>query len=321
MRRGLNTDALSLSNAPKAPADVSAIVINQNGGEPLFRCLDSLSRQTGITLETAVVDNASAEAERHEIASRFPEMRLITFSSNLGFARAANEGIARTSGKFILLVNNDARLAPDYAARLAARISLDERLAGGQGIVLRPDGLEVDTAGLSWNSRGEALPRFSGCPRFEAPTGAVELSGVSATAALYRRSALEEIAPGGRVFDDSFFAYYEDVDLALRLARAGWRFVLDPEAIAFHEGSMTGARTPWRRARWTARNRWRTLLKNFDRSFLRRRLADLLRADLAHARSLGLAGVALLAAVWPAALAASVTTRQKGPLLTGFPCS
>lgn len=319
MRRGLNTDLLSVSNSSRGPVEVSAVVINQNGGAALFHCLDSLRRQTGVAIEVLVVDNASAEGERAEIAERFPEVRLVAFSSNLGFARAANEGIARSSGREILLVNNDARLAADYAARLAARLSLDERLAAAQGIALREDGLTVDTAGLSWNERGEALPLFAGRGRFDAPLEAMEISGVSATAALYRRAALEEVAPDGRVFDDSFFAYYEDVDLSLRLARAGWRFVLDPEAVAFHRGSMTGSRTPWKKALWTARNRWATLLKNFDRGFLRRELGGLLRADLAHARSLGPAGVALLLAVWPAVLLRSLTGRPRGPLLTRFP--
>ncbi len=315
----MNTDPLSVSNASRGPVDVSAVVINRDGGDALDRCLDSLRRQTGLALEIVVVGNASSEAERRRIGERFPEIRLVPFSSNLGFARAANEGIARSTAELLLLVNNDARLAPDYAARLAARLSLDGRLAGIQGIVLRPDGATVDTAGLDWNARGEAVPLFGGQGRFDAPVEAVEVPGVSATAALYRRRALEEAGPEGRVFDDSFFAYYEDVDLALRLARAGWKFALDPEAVAFHEGSMTGSRTPWRRALWTARNRWRTLLKNFDRGFLRRRLGDLLRADLAHARSLGLPGVALLLAVWPAALLRSLRDRPREPLLTGFP--
>jgi GT2 family glycosyltransferase len=121
------------------------------------------------------------------------------------------------------------------------------------------------------------------------------------------------------VFDGSFFAYYEDVDLSLRLARAGWLFALDPRAVAYHEGSLTGRRTPWKRALWISRNRWRTLLKNFDGSFLRRRLGGLLRADLAHARAVGWAGVALPLLVWPAAAARALATRPESTRLTRFP--
>jgi GT2 family glycosyltransferase len=326
MRRGLNNEARPVSNVsgghtPERPdgpePDVSAIVVNRNGGEALERCLDSLLAQLGVVVEIVVVDNGSSEEELRAV-SRRPGVRLVPFSGNLGFARAVNEGLARTDSPFVLAVNNDARLAPDYVARLAARLMLDRRLAGAQGLVLRDDGA-VDTAGLSWNSRGEAVPIASGQSRFPGPTEAVEIPGVSATAALYRREALGEVSDNGAVFDDSFFAYYEDVDLALRLSRAGWRFVLDPEAIAYHEGSRTGRRTPFRRALWTARNRWRTLLKNFDRAFLRRRLGDLLRADLAHARSLGLPGAVLLFVVWPRAAVCAVATRPRGTLLTSFP--
>jgi GT2 family glycosyltransferase len=321
MKRGLNTGAAPKSNRSAAAAEISAIVVNRNGGSALRRCLESLAAQRGPSLETVVIDNDSSEAEREEIRRLFPEFRLIPFSSNLGFSRAINEGIARTSGRFILTVNNDARLAADYAARLAAGLAADDRLAGVQGVVLESDGASIDTAGLSWNSRGEAIPLLAGWGPASGPTKTVEVPGVSATAALYRRSALEAIAEGGSIFDGSFFAYYEDVDVALRLARAGWRFALDPEAVAFHEGSLTGRRTPWRRALWISRNRWRTLLKNFDRSFLRRRLGDLLRADLAHARAVGWSGIALPILVWPAAAARALVIRPEPTKLTRFPVS
>ncbi len=310
-----------MSNTPRAEADVSAVVVNRDGGEALFQCLASLEAQQGISVEILVIDNASRSADVAAVRERFPSIRVVPLTRNLGFAGGVNEGIARTSGPFILVVNNDARVAPDYAARLAARLSLDDRLAGAQGIVLCDDGQRVDTAGLSWNGRGEAVPLFSGEDRFVAPTEAVEVPGVSATAALYRRAALDAVANAGRAFDDSFFAYYEDVDLALRLSRAGWRFALDPEAVAFHRGSMTGGRTPWKKALWIARNRWRTLLKNFDHDFLRSRIGDLLRADLAHARALGFAGWLLPLFVWPGAAIRSLEPPRGASLLTRFPAA
>jgi len=314
-------DPFFLSRDPRPAADVSAIVVNRDGGAALERCLESLLAQQGVGIEILVVYNASAAAEAEGIRARFPQVRVVPLTANLGFAGGVNEGIARTAGPFVLVVNNDARLASDYAARMAARLSFDERLAGAQGLVLREKDGAIDTAGLSWNARGEAVPLLSGDDRFAAPTEPIEVPGVSATAAMYRRDALAGISSAGRVFDDSFFAYYEDVDLSLRLARAGWRFALDPEAIAYHRGSMTGARTPWRRALWIARNRWRTLLKNFDHAFLRRRLRDLLRADLAHARTLGAAGWLLPLIVWPGAAWNALTEPRKEPLLTGFPAT
>ena len=311
MKRGLNNG--------DAPKSISAIVVNRNGGGALRRCLESLAGLNGAAIETVVIDNGSDSAERDEIRRDFPGFRLIPFSSNLGFARGVNEGIARTSGGFVLTVNNDARLAPDYAARLLELLQSDDRLAAAQGLVLGSDGKAIDTAGLSWNERGEAIPVLVGSARSSGPAGRIEIPGVSATAAMYRRAALESIAEDGSIFDGSFFAYYEDVDLSLRLARAGWRFALDSRAVAYHEGSLTGRRMPWRRALWTSRNRWRTLLKNFDRSFLVRRLGSLLRADLAHARALGWAGIALPILVWPAAAVRALAVRSEPTRLTGFP--
>jgi len=318
-RRG--NDPLAPPRSAASVAEVSAIVVNRDGGAALEECLESLSAQRGIAVETLVVDNASREEEPRGIRERFSGVRVVPLTRNLGFAGGVNEGIARTAGEFVLVVNNDARLAPDYAARLAARLALDGRLAAAQGVVLRDDGQAIDTAGVSWNARGEALPLFHGADRFAAGTEPSEIPGVSATAAMYRRSALEGVAERGRVFDDAFFAYYEDVDLSLRLSRAGWRFALDPEAIAFHRGSMTGGRTPWRRSRWIARNRWRALLKNFDHGFLRSRLSDLLRADLAHARSLGAIGWLLPLVVWPAAALSALAPPYGEAPLTGFPPS
>jgi GT2 family glycosyltransferase len=315
------TDPFALSPEERPPVDVSAVVVNRDGGEALEQCLASLGAQEGVALETLVVDNGSRSDDASAVRARFPGVRVVPLTRNLGFAGGVNEGIARTSGELVLVVNNDARLAPDYAARLAARLALDGRLAAAQGMVLRDDGQTIDTAGLSWNRRGEAVPLFAGAERFAAGTEPVEVPGISATAAMYRRAALEDVADRGRAFDDSFFAYYEDVDLALRLSRSGWRFVLDPEAVAFHRGSMTGGRTPWRRARWIARNRWRTLLKNFDHDFLRSRLSDLLRADLAHARALGAAGWLLPLVIWPGAALSALAPARGGSRLTGFPAA
>jgi GT2 family glycosyltransferase len=279
--------------------DVDAVVVNRDGGEALFRALDSLRAQRDVAISVVVVDNGSGSAERERLAALASAPRVIAFSRNLGFAGAANEGIARTGAPFVLLVNNDAVLSPDYAARLAADLRRDDRLAAAQGLVLSEDGARIDSAGLEWNGRGEAVPVLSGARSEAAPAEAFAVTGVSATATLYRRAALEAVAEQGLAFEGSFFAYYEDVDLSLRLSRAGWRFACDPKAIARHEGSRTGRRTPFRRAFWTARNRWRTLFRNFEPALLARHLFPILRADLAHVRAVGWTGIALPLLVWP----------------------
>ncbi|MEP6994310.1 MAG: glycosyltransferase family 2 protein [Acidobacteriota bacterium] len=314
-----HADRVNRLNGPSRLPDVDAVVVNRDGGDALFRALASLEAQRGVAVSVVVVDNGSQAAERDRLARETPSVRVIPFSRNLGFAGAANEGIVRTRAPFVLLVNNDAVLEPDYTRLLAALLTLDRRLAGAQGLVVSEDGRGVDSAGLEWNGRGEAVPVLSGEPVSRVPPDAFEVSGVSATAALYRREALEAMSPLGAAFEGSFFAYYEDVDLALRLARAGWRFVCDPKAVARHEGSRTGRRTPFKRAFWTARNRWRTLFRNFDPGLLRRNLVPLLRADLAHVRQVGWKGVALPLLVWPRVPFLAWRARGQPPKLSGWP--
>jgi hypothetical protein len=299
--------------------DVDGVVVNRDGGESFFSALASIRAQEGVDVSVFVVDNGSHPSEVERIRRDFPEARLVAFPRNLGFAEAANEGIARGRAPFLLLVNNDAVLAPDYVARLAARLALDERLAAVQGLVVTADGMSVDTAGLVWNARGEAVPLLAGNTPDSAPGEAFEVSGVSATATLYRRSALESVASHGEIFDRSFFAYYEDVDLSLRLSRAGWRFACEPTAVCRHEGSRTGRRTPARRALWTARNRWRTLFRNFEPRLLARSLVPLLRADLAHVKQLGWRGALLPFLVWPRLPVLAWRARQHQALLSDWP--
>ena len=298
---------------------MDCVVVNRDGGDAFFAALSSLKSQAGVDASIVVVDNASQAAERERLAAEFGSARVVMFSRNLGFAGAANEGIARTRSPFVLLLNNDAVLAPDYIARLAARLTFDDRLAAVQGLVLTGDGREIDTAGLDWNRRGEAVPVLAGTSPGQAPKDVFEVSGVSATATLYRRAALQSVAPHGEVFDRSFFAYYEDVDLSLRLSRAGWRFACDPAALCRHEGSRTGRRMPARRALWTARNRWRTLFRNFDSRLLARSLFPLLRADLAHVRRLGWRGMLLPVLVWPRLPMLAWRAREERSLLSEWP--
>jgi GT2 family glycosyltransferase len=299
---------------------VDAVIVNRDGGESVFAAIRSLQGQEEVNLSLLVVDNGSAAGERERLSAE-KGVRVVSFSRNLGFAGAANEGIARTRAPFVLLVNIDATLAPDYAARLAARLALDERLAAAQGLVRTADGSRVDTAGIAWTDRGEAVPVLSGAAASAAPAEPFEVAGVSATATLYRRDALAAVAPQGQVFDDTFFAYYEDADLSLRLARAGWRFACDPRASARHEGSRTGGRTPFRRAVWTARNRWRTLFRNFEPRRIRGSFGNLLRADLAHARKLGWKGAALPLLIWPQLPLEALRFRQEPRRLTDWPAA
>ena len=112
-------------------------MVNRDGGDALFAALGLAgARRRAWRSRSSSWTTAPQPEERARIARESPAARVVAFSRNLGFAGAANEGIARTRAPFVLLLNNDAVLEPDYVARLAARLALDERLAAAQGLVL-----------------------------------------------------------------------------------------------------------------------------------------------------------------------------------------
>jgi N-acetylglucosaminyl-diphospho-decaprenol L-rhamnosyltransferase len=219
----------------------SFVVPTWNGLEVLRACLRALARQT-VPCEVVVVDNGSVDGTADAVAAEFGDVVLVQSPENLGFGRAVNLGAARASGDVLLVVNNDAVCAPDFAERMLAPFA-DPAVGMAAGVLTqRPHPDRVDSAGieldvtvgswdLGWNepvaSLGDRLP-----------------AGPCGGAAAYRRTAWEDA--GG--FDPALFAYWEDVDLALRLRRAGWRSAFVPDALALHRhGATLGAATPVQR--------------------------------------------------------------------------
>jgi GT2 family glycosyltransferase len=240
---------------------VAAVVVNLDGGAMLDACLDALLSNSPAT--TVVVDNGSKREELERLEAR--GVLLVRLSENEGFAGPANTGVEAALKEkelpYVAFVNNDCVLEADYLGLCVAALEARPDAAAAQGIVLDGGGSAVDGRGIAWSGR-RGRARAVQLGKGEAPPPAsdpvAEVPGVSATAAVYRTSAFR--AAGG--FEESFFAYYEDVDLALRLARTGARFLCVPAARARHEGSATGRREPDARWRRLFANRLRTLRRN-----------------------------------------------------------
>ena len=277
------------------PLPVSAVVVNLDGGDLLARALDALEGEA--VDEIVVVDNGSGAGEVSRLASR-SGLRLLSLPENRGFAAPANLGAREARAPFVAFVNNDCVVGPGYLAACLAVLEDHPGLAAVQGLVLTGDGAAVDGRGIGWNARAEAIQLGRG----EFPPGPggepLEVPGVSATAALFRRDLF--LSAGG--FAESFFAWYEDVDLALRLRRAGACFASVPEARAFHAGTATGRRDPEKRWRRLFTNRLRTLRRNFDPAAL----PALHSCRPAAGATLGPAAAEL---GWPRALRAAFATR------------
>ena len=216
---------------------VSFIVVNYNGGAVLRDCLRSLFAQTFRAFELLLVDNGSSDGSCDAAEREFPGLTVLRYGENLGFAEANNRAIALAKGEFLALINNDATLDPAWTERMVEALERapEAGAAACRTLQMRQSEL-IDSVGFAFYScasvatwKGEAAGSFS--------SPAHSPFGATASAALYRRSALRAV---GVPFHPEYFCYYEDTDLAVRLVLFGFSTVYVPEAIAHHLGSYTG---------------------------------------------------------------------------------
>jgi N-acetylglucosaminyl-diphospho-decaprenol L-rhamnosyltransferase len=208
----------------------------------LLDALASLARQT-VDHDVVVVDNASSDGTAEAVEAQFPHVRLVRNDENLGFGRAVNRGVETVDTPVVILVNNDVVCEPDFVQRMLEPFS-DDEVGLVAGVLLQHDAPElVDSAGIELDPTLRSWDRLWNRPASELTDGASPL-GPCGGAAAYRTTAWREV--GG--FDDAFFAYWEDVDLALRLRLAGWRCVFAGGARVLHEhGQTLGAASPAQR--------------------------------------------------------------------------
>jgi GT2 family glycosyltransferase len=220
---------------------------NWNGGEHLARALESLRAQT-VEVEVVVADNGSSDGSDEMVAERFPEVRLLRLGENRGFGTALNRAVEAHPADAIVLLNNDAAAEPRFVEAL-----LDGLGAGVDsvaGVMLQEsDPGSIDSAGVVADRTLMGFDYLHGEPVAAAASAPAPL-GPTGGAALYRREAFAAV--GG--FDERIFLYYEDLDLALRLAARGGRCRLAGEARALHAYSATlgaGSAAKYRRTGWS----------------------------------------------------------------------
>ena len=218
----------------------SIIIPNLNGAGWLRDSIESVWAQTEQDFELIVIDNGSTD-ESLEIARSYcgrENYTLIENKSNTGFSHAVNQGIAIGKGEYMVLFNNDAFAEPDWLAELIRTADADPRIFAVSSLMLRTNAsVRADDAGDYVTLLGFACKRGDGlkASRYQKPCRIFSACG---GAALYRKSILDEIG----VFDELFFAYYEDVDLSWRANNFGYKNVYCPTARCRHIcGATTGA--------------------------------------------------------------------------------
>jgi GT2 family glycosyltransferase len=268
------------------PGLVSVIIVNWNGARTLPAVLQAVRAQRYQPIEIIVVDNGSRDGSLTALEAD-GSVRLIKNERNLGFAAANNQALAVARGEFVLLLNNDAILTPDYLGALVADLKSDSRRGSACGKLLRPvDGrglATIDSAGhvmyrnLWPTNRGEGEPDG---PDYD---HSMEVFGVCAAAGLYSRAMLDDVAIEGEPFDNTFFAYLEDVDLDWRARLRGWRSWYDADAVAYHERGGTGLWFSTAIQRHILKNRLLMGIKNDGGPQLYRRLPGIVAFTAAKA--------------------------------------
>jgi GT2 family glycosyltransferase len=260
---------------------LSAIVVNRNRASMLRDALRSLVAAldaAAVPAEIVVVDNGSEDDSLAMIASEFPAVELVALDHNAGFAAAVNAGIARTSGDWILLLNNDAIIERHALRRILDRPIPDDvgSIAMQMRFSARPD--TINSAGIGLDMLFVDFDRLIGTRVDGEASRPAEVFGACGGAGLYRRAMLDDV--GG--IDSRIFLYLDDVDVAWRANMAGWRALYVPDAVVWHHHSATTGHGSDFKYFHVGRNRMRLLARNADRRHLRRHAPAILAYELGY---------------------------------------
>lgn len=242
------------------------IVLNWNGKDVIRDCLAALAAQTFAPFRVLVVDNASTDNSPGIVSGEFPGVHLLQLDENTGFARGNNEGIREVWKHFpdvpyIVLLNNDTKAQADWLECLVTAADNDSNAGSVASKLACWDGSRrpevIDTAGDVFYKHGLAGKRGHGEP-VEKYAQTELIFGACAGAALYRSIMLRETG----LFDEDFFAYNEDVDLAFRARLNGWQCLYMPAAIVWHRVSFTTVTYSDNALYWAKRNTVWVMVKN-----------------------------------------------------------
>jgi len=267
---------------------VSVNIVTFDSAERIDACLESVAAQTLTDIGVTVIDNASTDGTVNRLRQwEARGVRVIANPTNVYYARAHNQAIRESDSEFVLTLNPDVLVFPDYLERVVnvfdrspqigsvnGKLLLTKREALRPSLIALPPapGALIDGTGLLMRRsrrpglRGNHMPAITHCLE------ATEIFGVDGACAAYRRTMLDDVTVNGEVFDEDFVIYREDVDLAWRAQILGWESWYEPTAIGyhvrrFHVGGDRRAIPPELK-RHAVKNGWLLLIKNEDASSL-----------------------------------------------------
>lgn len=239
--------------------EVSVIIPNFNGMAYLDGVLSGLECQTVRNFEVILVDNGSSDGSCAFVASSYPWVHMIELPENFGFCKAVNEGIKVSRAPYVLLLNNDIEVTPDFIEEMLAAIRRHKKAFSCAARMIQfHDRDRLDDAGNYYCALGWAYARGKGkdihtCEKEE------KIFASCAGAAIYRRKIFEKIG----YFDEEHFAYLEDMDVGYRARINGYENWYAPKAMVYHVGSGTsGSRYNHFKTRYSSRNNVYLIYKN-----------------------------------------------------------
>src|SRR3979409_2056574 len=269
---------------------VSFTIVTYNSGRFIKRCLESVLDQKYPQVEIIVIDNASTDGTV-DILEQFEDRCQIVYNDeNIGFAAAQNQAIRISSGEWVLTLNPDVLLLPNFIQALVDAGQFDPKVGTVCGKLLAilatfdlPDKPLVDSTGIYFTPMLRHLDRGSQ----EVDNGHYlnyeYVFGATAAAALYRRSMIEDASVDGEFFDPDFFVYREDADVAWRAQLFGWRCIYTPNARGYHvRNVLPGNRRalPAEINMHSVKNRFLMRLKNMTPDLYRRNWLSITARDL-----------------------------------------
>ncbi len=225
--------------------NLSIVIVNWNTRDLLATCLESIwTSESHPEIEVIVVDNASSDGSAQMVRERFPQVSLIENETNVGFARANNQGLQHCQGRYVLLLNSDTRVLGDALEQLTAFMEAHPRAGAAGARLLNADGSLQPSCHPMLTPGHEfwrlifldnIVHRATYGATFWASSQPRQVEVIKGACLMLRREALSEVG----LLDESYFMYTEEVDLCFRLARAGWQLWWVPAAQVTHYGEAS----------------------------------------------------------------------------------
>jgi GT2 family glycosyltransferase len=245
---------------------VSVTIVTWNSESYLSECFASLEQQDYPELEVSIVDNASTDGTRALLRAVESRWRVIYNSTNIGFAAGQNQAIRASAGKWVLCLNADVVLSLDFVSQLVKAAEGHPYVGAICGKLLRWDPAAeqhktniIDSTGVYFTRNMRHLDRGAEETDHGQYDRVQYVFGASGAAAMFRRDFIEGVSVEGEFFDEEFFAFREDADLAWRAQVMGWKCLYTPAAVAWHVRRVT----PERRADLPLVINWHSVKNRF----------------------------------------------------------